>query len=602
MKNLRLFLSAIVSVSLFSSCESVLDKEDLSQLSPSFVMSDSLLVGNVMNNIYRVNLPTWGNPIASFGDTYQTALTEESYYNSSSANAFIEGGIAATSITELGTSNSATGNYGKIRQINDFLQDVKTSPIPLATKNRFKGEALFFRAWRYFELVNLYGGVPLITEPQVVLGDEARQAALVPRSSTSDCLKQIVADLDSAAAYLPANWWSTSSNWGRITSKAAQAFKGRVLLYAASPLFNPSGDITKWQTAYDANKKAYDFLVANKAALITEYGKIWFTEVGNAEALMVTGYNDIDLSSSNLRRTSPWEGSARPKYSLGSGSAQPSWEMIKSYPMRDGKKPGESTKYVYSDQLFYKNRDPRFEATIAYNGSVWPMTNVLNNRLWTYQVAGKTVENGNVNASTQGFYTRKALRTSDVAGSTANNTFSGTDWIEIRFAEVILNLAEAAAAIGKVDESVALVGQIRKRAGIEAGTDGRYGIKAGITSAELINLILDERLIEFAFEGKRFLDMRRHRMLEKYNTQKGSKVVISIKTGKTAPTAAELAGNIDDLYNNIFSITITPNTYMSRTYGYNSKYYFFPIPQGAIDGNPKILQNNNWGGTFDPLQ
>jgi hypothetical protein len=186
----------------------------------------------------------------------------------------------------------------------------------------------------------------------------------------------------------------------------------------------------------------------------------------------------------------------------------------------------------------------------------------------------------------------------------ANVAYSGTDWIEIRFAEVILNYAEAAAAIGNVEEAVGLVAQIRKRAGIDAGTDNRYGIKTGITQSEMISLILEERQVEFAFEGKRFWDLRRHRLLEStFNNQKGTKVVISIKTGKTAPTAADLTGAIDDVYTNFFTVTLTPNSYMTAPYAYNSKYYFFAIPKTAIENNALLKQNIGWtNGVFDPLE
>jgi hypothetical protein len=166
--------------------------------------------------------------------------------------------------------------------------------------------------------------------------------------------------------------------------------------------------------------------------------------------------------------------------------------------------------------LFFKDRDPRFEKTIAYNGCTWPMSNVPNNRLWTYYAAGKSVENGGVNFSFTGFYCKKALQTSDVAGSTldqSNTIYSGTDWQEIRFAEVMLNYAESAAGVGKLDEAYTQLINVRKRAGIEAGSDNLYGLKANMSRAEMFKAILDERQVEFAFEGKRFWDLRRWRLL-----------------------------------------------------------------------------------------
>ena len=477
-------------------------------------------------------------------------------------------------------------------------------------KNKLLAQAYFFRSWRYFELVKLYGGVPLVLTPQYAVGVEAREATFVSRNSTTECYIQMAADLDSAIKYLPAVWPSPSANWGRITRGAASALKGRVLLYAASPQFNPTDLSPKWQKSYEANKQAYDILVAGGAKLFNDYGKMWFTEVGNTEAVFVTGFNTS--TGDQQRRNNGYEASTRPRYATatGGGSNIPTWDLVKAYPMKDGKNAGDaSSKYAYSDQNFYKNRDPRLDKTIAYNGSTWNMTNVPNNRLWTYQVAGKTIENGGTNASNTGFYCRKALQTSDVANSTldfSNTAFSGTDWMEIRFAEVLLNLAESATGVNKLDEAYTQLKAVRARAGIEAGTDGLYGLKANMTRDEMFKAILLERQIEFAFEGKRFWDLRRWRALEStLNGKKGSKVVIALKTtGVPADFAATRDGlSLDDIYNKYLTVTVTPNTLMTRPApNFKEGHYFFPIPTQAINNNPKIVQNTTWGGAFNPLQ
>lgn len=488
----------------------------------------------------------------------------------------------------------------------------KSTDLNRATANRLKAQAYFFRAWRYFEMVNLYGGVPLVTKTTSSVGDEAKDIAALPRNSTTECINQIAADLDTAAKYLPSTWTNAATNWGRITRKAALAFKGRVLLHSASPLFNPNANQEKWQKAYDANKIAYTDLTANGSVLFADYGKIWFTEVGNTEAIMVTGYNNIQLGASSAFNNS-WEKDTRPKYAVasGGGSNLPTWDLVKAYPMKDGKKPGDPTSlYTYSDALFYKNRDPRFDKTIVYNGASWLLANGVGGKLWSYRTTATSttsVENGGVNFSSTGFYCRKAIATSDVTTSFLDINsaqYAGTDWIEMRFAEVILNLAEAAAQIGQIDEAVTLVGQVRKRAGIEAGTNGRYGIKVGITKDELVNLILEERQVEFAFEGKRFWDMRRYKRLESvYNNNKGTQAIISIKTGKSAPSQAELLTlSLDDLYNTYFTVTLTKDKLMSRTTLYSANQYFLPIPKTTLTNNYRMTQNNNWGGTFDPLQ
>lgn len=600
-----------------ASCESVLDKTDLQAASPELVSGDSTIANLALNWIYNQNLPDWGGH-TSISGLGSSTYTEESYNQGSSANVYLEGTVIETSVTDFGTALSATNNYGKIRTINSFIFDLNAdSKMDRGAKNRLIAQAYFFRAWRYFELVKLYGGVPLVLTPQNAVGIENREATFVPRNTTTECFNQITADLDSAFKYLPLFWPSASTtsnpNWGRITKGAAAALKGRVLLYAASPQFNPTDAVEKWQKAYDANKQAYDILVASGAKLFADYGAMWFTESGNTEAVFITGYNTSQ--GDQQKRNSGWEAANRPKYaSTSGGSNLPSWDLVKAYPMKDGKKPGESTKYTYSDQLFYKDRDPRFEKTIAYNGCTWPMTNVPNNRLWTYQVLTsgtyKSIENGGTNGSNTGFYCRKALQTSDVAGNTldrASVPFSGTDWMEIRFAEVLLNLAESAAGVSRLDEAYTQIKAVRARAGIEAGTDNLYGLKASMTRAEMFTAVLDERQIEFAFEGKRFWDLRRWRLLETVlNGKKGTKVDIQLKTtGVPSDFATARDGlKLDDIYTNYFTVKLTPNALMTRpAIAYKPAYYFFAIPTGAIDNNPLLKQNTGWtNGTFDPLQ
>jgi hypothetical protein len=272
--------------------------------------------------------------------------------------------------------------------------------------------------------------------------------------------------------------------------------------------------------------------------------------------------------------------------------------MVKAFPMLDGKKPGESTKYTYSDQLFYKNRDPRFDKTIAYNGANWPINGNTAYKVWTYFVNNKTVE---AKASNTGFYTRKAI---NPTVGVSDVQFSGTDWIEIRFAEVLLNLAESACGINNLDEAYTQLKAIRKRAGIEAGTDGLYGLKANMTRAEMFDAILYERQIEFAFEGKRFWDLRRWKLIEKtLNGKRRTGVTINLKTTGVPADFATNRDNVslDVAYTNYFTI-VTKQLDTKYAINWKPEYYFFAIPQSAIDNNPKLIQNISWGGGFDPLQ
>ena len=592
---------------LLGSCEKVLDKENLGATEGSLIYNDSTLANLSLNYIYDLNLPTWfGQSTAGIGiaTINPTVLSDESYAD----NAYLQGTLQPSDVADFGISLAPTNNYGKIRTINMFIRDVRAGTLPLGTKNRLIGQAQFFRAWRYFDLVRLYGGVPLVFSPLDGVGNDARDRAYLPRNTTTQTFAAIAADLDSAAAVLPGKW-ANSADWGHMTKGAAQALKGRALLYAASPQFT-TDNTAKWQAAYDACLAARNTLATNGARLHTSYDQLWFQEVGNPEAVMITGFNTA--TGDQTKKNNSYDNSTRPAYTgTTGGSNTPTWEFVQAYPMLDGKKAGDPTsKYTYTMQQFYKNRDPRFDKTIAYNGCTWPLLGNTGYRLWTY--LAPTASNPNVATSVEpskptitSFYTRKAI---SPTASQSDVLYSGTDWIEIRYAEVLLNLAEAACGINDLNEGYTQLKAIRARAGIEAGTNGLYGLKAGMSRAEMFDAILYERQIEFAFEGKRFWDLRRYNKLGTVlNTiKRRTGLVITFKPTATL-TAAMFATtrdglNLDQVYANNFTIT-TKN--VDTRYDLNwldSKYAFFGIPQSAIDNNPKLLQNNTWGGSFDPLQ
>ncbi|UOQ51086.1 RagB/SusD family nutrient uptake outer membrane protein [Hymenobacter cellulosivorans] len=273
---------------------------------------------------------------------------------------------------------------------------------------------------------------------------------------------------------------------------------------------------------------------------------------------------------------------------------------MKAFPMLDGKKPGQSTKYAYSDQLFFKNRDPRFNKTIAYNGTSWPLNGDTGYRLWTYYRGNSSVE---PTASRTGFYTRKAI---DSRLSPAQAQFAGTDWIEIRYAEVLLNLAESACGVGNIAEAYTQLKALRQRAGIEAG-DGNYGLQAGMSRAQMFEAILYERQIELALEGKRFWDLRRWKKMESVlNGKKRTGVTITLKSTAPANFATIRDGlSLDQVYTDYFEVIKFKDLDTRYTAGikWKPEYYFFAIPQQALDNNPQLKQNLLWpSGSFDPVQ
>lgn len=609
MKIHKILLPVICLATVITSCKKVLNNVDEGNAVANQIFNDSTLAVLNLNYIYNSNLPDWGG-VTGGAIGNPNSLSEESY----SDTKFFRGTLTNNDVGDIGTAVNVTNNYGKIRFINTFIRDLDAGTLPAATKNRLRAQALFLRAFRYFDLVRLYGGVPLVLTPLQAVGQEAKDAALLPRNKTSECIKQISADLDSCIKYLPKKW-AASSDWGRITAGAAAAFKGRVLLTWASPQFvtagpsdpaNPASLPERWEAAYAANTQAIALLQAGGFGLNTSYENMWFTEVNNPEAVLVTGYNNL---TTDTKKSNGYDNSTRPSYlGTGGGSNQPTWEMVKAYPMKDGKLPADS-KYTYSDQSYYQNRDPRFDKTIAYNGSTWYIINNQNYRLWTYYynpnlskpTTFSTVE---PKASSTGFYCRKAI---DPTSLQSNVQYAGTDWMEIRYAEVLLNQAECAAATNKISEAYDILVQIRKRAGVEAGADNLYGLKTGMGQVEMINAIMFERQIEFAFEGKRFWDLRRRKLFANTlngKTRTGVQWNVNSATAPTSLSVSPFAGRdgltADEAYQ-YFTLN-TKKLDNGYTISWKDEYYFFGIPTSAITNNPKIEQNNTWGGTFDPLQ
>lgn len=609
MKIFKILLPLICLAMVITSCKKVLDNVDEGNAIANQVFNDSTLAVLNLNYLYNSNLPDWAG-VTGGAISNPNSLSEESY----SDTKFFRGTLTAEDVGDIGTSVNINNNYGRIRLINTFIRDLDAGTLPAGTKRRLRAQALFLRAFRYFDLVRLYGGVPLVLTPLQAVGQEAKDAALLPRNKTSECIKQISADLDTCIKYLPKKW-ASSSDWGRVTSGAAAAFKGRVLLTWASPQFvtagasdpgSPASVPERWEAAYAANSQAMSLLAAGGFGLNSSYENMWFTEVNNPEAVLVTGYNNF---STDTRKSNGYDNATRPSYlGTGGGSNQPTWEMVKAYPMKDGKLPANS-KYTYSDQSYYQNRDPRFDKTIAYNGSTWSIIGNQNYRLWTYYYNPKLSSPGSFSsvepkASNTGFYCRKAI---DPASLQSNVQYEGTDWMEIRYAEVLLNQAECAAATSRLSEAYDLLVQIRKRAGIEAGADNLYGLKSGMTQVEMINAVMFEREIELAFEGKRFWDLRRRKL---FATTLNGKVRTGVQwniISATAPTSLSVSpfagrdGLTNDQAYQYFTLNVK-NLDNGYTISWKDQYYFFGMPTSTIANNPKIQQNVGWGGNFDPLQ
>ncbi|SDM09500.1 Starch-binding associating with outer membrane [Catalinimonas alkaloidigena] len=556
---------------LLFSCESVLEKNDLDGLNEQ-VWEDPELATLYLNRLYGEILPGFGG-MASMSDETDGATT------------YMYGRL-----TTSGAGIALLNDYTKIRNLNTLFVEMDRAP-DYEEKGLIEGQAYFLRAWVYFNLVKQLGGVPIVLEPQ----DPGQPNELyVTRDPTAATFEQVFADLDRAAERLPAQW--PASDAGRITRGAALALKGRALLYWASPQFNPGNDAQRWQAAYEANKQALTELEQANHGLFPDFANLWFTEVsdGNPEAIFVKRFQRPEI-------THGFEGTSRPRnLTEGSGNGnRPTWDLVQAFPMANGL-PIDDPNSGYDEDYYWKNRDPRFYATIVYNGAVWELANAegvqSGRQQWTYQGAETPV-----NSSSTGFFNRKAV---NVMLTPALSKDSDMDWIEIRFAEVMMNFAEAANEVGQGEEALTQLKRLRERAGIEPGADGNYGLAAGMSRDELFEIIVQERQVEFAFEAKRYWDLRRWRMFDRLNGTRRKGLRTTLKSGITRSQFEAIRDTVD--LDNNYTLYFEDQEYNLDTQqeiAIPDSYYFDPISPSDIQKNPELEQTIGWdGGTFDPLQ
>jgi hypothetical protein len=606
-RNLFPFLIIALIVALFSSCQEVLDKHDLNVLDDQ-IWEDEAQAALFINNLYVTNMP---DAQSNFGGN--SALSDEIWSADQTYTDLIYGFKTPSDINAVTVLHKE--KYELIRRINIALEGLENSAMDEKVKEELQGQALFLRAWRYWEMIQLYGGISIVKSVQ----DPYTEDLNVPRSKTSEAINAIVADLDEAIAKLPIDW-PMSEDKGRINSGAAAAFKGRVLLSWASPIFNPGNDQTRWQRAYDANLLSIDLLSKMNLprGLYPDFSSIFNPDVvNNNEAVIYRRYS----LSAGTSYTHGWEKSLRPPSGGGNGGYSPTWELVKAFPMANGKLIQE-TGSGYDSTYFWQNRDPRFYATVAFNGSEWNMTGRQEKNIWTFR---NTKENNRVPST--GFYNKKAT---DSSIARENVSQTSTAWIELRYAEVLLNFAECANELGKTNEALENVRAIRARAGIESG-GGEYGISKQVTKEHLREILMIERQVEFAFENKRYWDLRRRLMfredlgqfVKKLNGKQRHGFTYTALSGwnseitdqsspyygqlriDTALAKGHLDLNDEASYSKYYRIVYkNMDIYNGQAIAINYQpfYDFFAVPSSMIEKSPAVEQTLGWiNGTFDPL-
>lgn len=445
-------------------------------------------VSNALNNIYS----------GMYNSTYV-------FYNEAmSDNAFTKLGI------NTGADAIASGNftpslprfqsewayyYGGIKSCNIFLENVdKNETIAAATKERMKGEVRFIRAWHHFKLMNWWGDVPLLDKN--ITPDEAKTIARSPRA---DVLAFILAELDAAAAALPAKEQYAANDNGRITKGAALAIKARVLLYEG----NRMAEVVAICEELMNNKP-----VNGDYSLVSNYSDLFSDKTvnkTNPESMLSIQYVP------NLRTWGDYIDFAPISAGARTNNLAPSQELVDAYIMKNGKSIREAGS-GYNEDDPASNRDPRLMATIVYDKFNW--VNPDNSTQTIYIKPGSTPtgasaanEYSNAGQGTAtGYYWRKYWDPNAAAGIA-----SGTNIHLVRWAEVLLNYAEAKQALNQMTAEVwdKTIRVIRSRAGFtEAGALDFPG------TGNMTEIIRNERRVEFAMEGLRIDDIRRWKIAE----------------------------------------------------------------------------------------
>ena len=501
MKTIKRTIPLVLLILFSISCQDILDISPQDRIAEDAVWSDANLIHAYQAELYN------GIPHGFYIHMY-SKYTDEAFNNAPccGADLFKLNTYTPTNIAGAGGGSGywAAGSgymyywdraYTYIRKINVFLEKMNEIDVQMDDKDQLVGEAKFLRAFIYFNLIERFGGVPIVKEVYQ-LGDEVQ----FTRSTFDQCVAFIEQDISDAKAALPDKYASTDPDYGRASDDACQALLSRLYLYAASPLWSPTKDLAKWQKAADAAEallnKGYD--------LYPDYQELFELNQGDAndEVIFSRGFttaNGQQAPMHNFNRR--YEG-----YGGWWGSNGPSANLIDDYDMINGEPaflPDGSVNPAsgYDPDHPFENRDPRFEATVLHDdvyfrGDHFEMWIAEDGLSWGYDSYKNTGDNPRTNTV--------LLKFMPEDGPFNWQTQFTIQWPYFRIAEIYLNYAEAMFELGDEDTAREYVNKVRARASVNLP-----GIPATVTGEDLRRRIYNERRIELAFEAHRFFDVRR---------------------------------------------------------------------------------------------
>jgi len=516
----------------------------------------------IKNMVFDVYALVYTQEFESNSAYFLAGATDEAQYalESGAVNNYVNGGWSPANPNSTIWDRS----YTAIAEACMYLEKIHQTDISewehnanydnwIRQMEMFPYELRFLRAYFYFNLFRTYGDVPLVTTTLT-----NAQANNIKRTPADEIVKFIVDEIDEIAPHLPVTYATEAgTEIGRATRVAAYALKARTLLYAASPLFNPTNDKAKWAAAAEACK----FILDNAGAWglkLSSYGTLWGHDAFfNQELIFGIGRN-----ASNSFEMAHYPIGVE----NGSSGTCPTQSFVDQYEYQDN---GQTFAQRYPGSIDlntvnpYEGLDPRFALTVVKNGDEWPSNGSQKKAIETF--VGGFNASPKYGATPTGYYLKRYVDGSCV--TTADNPVTRRHtWIIFRLAEFYLNYAEAVYnATGSANDATygmtanEAINVLRKRSDINMPEFTEDG-EAWVERYER------ERLVELAFENHRFYDVRRWK--------KGAQYFKNIQVA-----------NISS------SLQLTRSTVNRQ---WDDKYYLYPIPQSEIKKNPNLEQNPGW--------
>ncbi|HTJ14819.1 MAG TPA: RagB/SusD family nutrient uptake outer membrane protein [Dinghuibacter sp.] len=551
MSNRIIFCVALGLIALSACKKNFLDRQPSDSLSNSSLFTDSSDVIAALNGCYS----GWNNPISGlqgWADGYNVIYMDgasDNVYSQYPWEGFQSYGNG--SATPGGVSPNGNGdnlyNYVTIQKCNWFLGNVTKAPISASLLARTQGEARFIRAYQYFMMSQLYGGVPLVTSSLT-----PSQADAVQRTTKDSVTQFVISELAAIAPSLPVSYsGGAGSETGRITRGAALALKARIELYNAD-YTNCIADCAQVMQLGYALYPSYTDLFREKFA-------------HNSEVIL-----DVEYIGNTSTSNTNWAVGVMPSFTYGGWSSlDPLQSLVDAYETTGGKTIDDPTS-GYDPNNPFANRDPRLAASIVYPGEQYPYADGTPNYYDPLDASSSDFYQSGNNTSVTGYLEKKF--TAVLADYNADNGIfsTGLSMILIRYAEVLLMDAEAKIEAGQIDASVyADINAVRQRAGMPVVDQSVYN-----SQSTLRTLVRRERRVELALEGLRWFDIQRWQI--------GPQVM-------SGPVTGARLGSVDP---STGVVTYTGGNIPVETRLFDaSKNYLWPIPQSEIDINKQLKQN-----------